>query len=245
MPAVEWGIEASQRIAQLVVTEGFRVLAALFGCLAECELQVCRRGASGIGACQLRCHRGNVCIAEVIVLEIGEAPPGLGAARVHAQCRLVGGFALFAPPERFLHMADGHAQLHFSGAELRRVFVGFECRLLAQQAHGHRGERDPALRVLGLDLQEPAYRGVGFLELSQRHQHLPQSAPDQWMVGRLPERMAQQALCIAAPVGGERERRQAAQCRHVRRIGVQDLAKQLLGALAIVGEQRRGGSGDS
>ena len=58
---------------------------------------------------------------------------------------------------------------------------------------------DPALRILGLDLDQTARAASGLLEASERQQRLAESPPGQRMVRGLLEGMAQQALGIVRP----------------------------------------------
>ena len=60
-------------------------------------------------------------------------------------------------------------------------------------------------------------------------------------MGRLTQRMPQQALGVSRHVRRKRKRSQAAQRGYVRGVGLQHLPEQCLGGPAIVSEQRRGG----
>ncbi len=142
---------APQCVAAGVVLEGLGVAAALFKGLAQGEIKLRRlRRRDGRVAEQFK-HGRHLGVAEVVVLEIGQAPVGLRQQRIHGEHRLVGGLALAAPAEGLLNVADGQTQPHLLGLQPRCLFVGFERLLLPHEPGGNRGDRDPALRVFGFD----------------------------------------------------------------------------------------------
>ena len=198
-PDVERSLAAAQRVALRVVSERPGVLPALLAGLAEREIQlrVCR--ASTACAFVFRdqpLHGGDLGVGERIVLQVGEAPPGLGVARICGEHLLVGGLALGTPPERLAHVADGHQQSHVARLVLRRALVGLERLLLAHEPRRHRGRGDPALRAFGLDLHEAARGRVRLLHPTERQQRSPESAVRERQVLALPQRVAQQPLGI-------------------------------------------------
>ena len=148
-------------------------------------------------------HGGDLGIAEAVVLEIGETPPGLGKARIYLQRGFIGGLAVGAPAERLLHVSHGDAQPHFFGLETRGVLVGFERVFLSHHPRGDAGGRDPGLRALRLDLPQVAGGGVRLLEATQGDERRCQSPVGQRQVLALLQSMAQQPLGIVGPVGGE------------------------------------------
>ena len=99
-----------------------------------------------------------------------------------AECRLIGGLALEPLAERLMDVPDGHPQLHFFGFELRRPLVCLERLRLAQEPCRHAGNRDPGLRVFGLDLDKTACSGVRLREATERQQYLRKSPPDERVV---------------------------------------------------------------
>ncbi len=126
-----------------------------------------------------RCPAGfawpDLGIAEGVILEVGQAPVCIRNFRVHGQRRLVSGLALVAPAERLMNVADGHSQPNFLGLKPRRPFVGLERLFVAHEPRRHGCERDPALRVLGLNLEQSARSGRRLLEASERRERLPKS----------------------------------------------------------------------
>ncbi len=90
--------------------EGIGVLLALFEGLAEREMQLRLIGAFALVVRQQALHGLNLGVGEGVVLKVRETPVGFRDARVHRQRRLIGSFAVGAPAEGLLHMADGHSQ---------------------------------------------------------------------------------------------------------------------------------------
>ena len=131
---VEGRIEAAQCVALRVVCEGLRVPPALLEGLAEREMQLRLIGALALVAREQLLHGRDLGIAEGVVLEIGKAPVGFADRRIHRERRLVGGLAVAAPAERLLHVADRQPQAYLVRLELRRLLVGLERLLLAQQS---------------------------------------------------------------------------------------------------------------
>ena len=103
-PDVERLVETAQGVALSVVHEGLRVRRALLEGLAERKLQLRLVGPLPLVARQQPLHFGDLRIAEDIILQVREAPPSLGPARVRLQRRLVGRLALGAPAQRLLQV---------------------------------------------------------------------------------------------------------------------------------------------
>ena len=127
-----------------------------------------------------------------------------------------------------------------SGLSARRLLVGLERPLLLQQARGHRGLRDPGLRIFRLDQQQSTRSLLRLLHAPEGDQRRPESAQRERYMRGLLQRMAQQAFGIPGLVGGEREGREADERGHVARVGLQDGSEELFRCLAIIGNERRG-----
>ena len=233
-------VKPPARVAARVVSECLRILFPLLAGLAQREMQlrVARSGPVFIGEHML--HGRDLGITEGIVLQISKTPVGLGVGVIDCDGSFVGGRALGTVAQGFVDMADRGAQSHFLRLQLRRPLVGRERFLLPEQPRRDCGGGDPALRIFRLDGPEVARRGLRFRQAPERQQRGSEPAPGEWQVRGLSQRMTQQPFGIEWYVRGERYRCKPAQRRHVAGIHLQDLAKQRLCALAVIGEQRRG-----
>src|SRR6202035_450589 len=97
---VERRIEAAQLVTAGVVGEGLRVAAPLLAGPAEREIHLRLVAAIALVCRQQLLHRGDLRIAEGVVLEIGQVPVRLAATRIHLQSCLVGGLAVMAAAGR-------------------------------------------------------------------------------------------------------------------------------------------------
>src|SRR6202035_4182009 len=118
---VERRIEAAQLVTAGVVGEGLRVAAPLLAGPAEREIHLRLVAAIALVCRQQLLHRGDLRIAEGVVLEIGQVPVRLAATRIHLQSCLVGGLAVMAAAERLLRVTDRQTQPDLVGLEPRCV----------------------------------------------------------------------------------------------------------------------------
>ena len=222
-----------------------RVLPEVVLHLAEREMQLCLIGAIALVGRNQALHGLDLGIRQRVVLEIRKTPVGLRDTRIHRQRRLVGRFAVGAPAKGFLHVANGHAQPNSLRLKPRRLLVGREGLLLAHELRRHGGNRDPALGVIGLHLDQAPRRCFRLREASERREREPHSSPGERMVCGLLQGMTQQPLGIQCLVSFERQGRKTAQGRQVTRVLLQDTAENWLRGLVIVGHESGGGRLDA
>ena len=241
VPDIERRIESLERVALRVVGEGLRVLTALLVRSAEGKVQLRLVGTLALVAREQPLHGGHLGIAESVVLEVSEAPVGLGEAGVQRQHRLVGCLAFGSLPQGLLHVADRQTQSRVRRRKLCCPLVRRECFVLPHQPGRHARDGDPGLGIFRLYLHYVARGGERFFEPSLRKQRLRESPPRERAVRGLPEGMTEQPLRVAGHVGGQRQRREPGECGHVSGVEGEDFAKDAFRLLAVVGDQRCGG----
>ena len=237
---VERRIEATQRVALGVVREGSCVPLPLLAGLPQSEMQLRLVRAVTPVAREQPLHGRELVIAEGVVFKVRKTPVRFRNTRIHLEHRLVRSFTLLPPPEGLVHVADGQAQAYFVRLEPRGVLVSFERFLLPQQPRCDARDRDPGLRVFGLDLQHMAGGGLGLLGATQGEERRTEPPPRQRHVLGLFECMTQQPLGVPGYVSGQRERRKPDQRGEVTRISLQYFAEDEFRLLALLSHQRRG-----
>ena len=79
-------------------------------------------------------------------------------------------------------MANGHAQPNPLRLKPRRLLIGREGLFLAHELCRHGGNRDPALGVIGLNLDQAPRRRIRLREAPLRREREPHSSPCERMV---------------------------------------------------------------